>query len=331
MPPFNRFEYFESYSSQDFDITKIVDTYKGKSLEDLFNKQQVISTGLGDLLEISWDIFNDIPSLNLSHTRVNVLKNLKTVYYIGEHTENYLYKRGVRNLFDLLSHLKYSKFAKTIIKQVNNKDFYSLTQNKYLYDIDTSFCFSKQDFLFIDIETLGIYDSPIILVGIGFFKKEKYHILQFFARGIEEEIAICEHLRKNIFPRFKCFVSYNGKSFDIPYLANRFLYYFDANPMISEDDTPYKDYNTKYGHIDLYHNCRRKYKGQYENYKLTTIEEQLLNWKRDNELPSNLVGLCYRKYLKDPHTYIGLIKECIEHNYYDILSLPLIFSKLLEK
>ncbi len=326
--PFDKLEFFQNFNS--FNITDIIEDYKGKKLEELFENQRIISNGLGELLEISWKCDTTSCNFNLKKTKRNVLTNLKTVYYIGHYKENYLYNRGISSLYDLLTHLKYSKFAKKIINQVKKKDFRALSQNKYLYDIDTSFCFLINDFLFIDIETLGIYDSPIIIVGIGFYHNKKYRIIQYFARGLEEEIAICEQLRKNIFPKFKCFISYNGKSFDIPYLANRFLYYFDENPMISEENTPYKDINTKYGHIDLYHNVVRQYKGQFKNYQLTTIEQNLLNWKRNNELPSNLVGLCYKKYLKDPHRYIGLIKECIDHNYYDLISLPLIFSKLLE-
>jgi hypothetical protein len=326
--PFDRMDFFQNFHS--FNITNIVEDYKGKSLEELFQNQRILSNGLGELLEISWECEMIPRDFNLKKTKKHVLTNLKTVYYIGHYTENLLYDRGISSLYDLLTHLKYSKFARKIINQVNRKDFRALSENRYLYDIDTSFCFSIDDLLFIDIETLGIYDSPIIIVGIGFYDNKKYRVIQYFARGLEEEIAICEQLRKYIFPKFKCFISYNGKSFDIPYLANRFLYYFDENPLISEQDIAYKDINTKYGHIDLYHNCRRKYKGQFENYQLTTIEQQLLNWERDNELPSNLVGLCYKKYLKDPHRYIGLVKECIDHNYDDLISLPLIFSKLLE-
>jgi uncharacterized protein YprB with RNaseH-like and TPR domain len=99
--------------------------------------------------------------------------------------------------------------------------------------------------------------------------------------------------------------------------------------MISEDDTPYDNCNTKFHHIDLYHHCRRLLKGRFQNYSLTNMEEKLLNWTRDNNLPSNLVGLCYRKYKENAERYIGLIKEIIEHNYYDIYSMPLILQTLL--
>jgi hypothetical protein len=167
------------------------------------------------------------------------------------------------------------------------------------------------------------------MIGLGFFKNGRYRIKILFARDLEEEIALCEHFRKHIIPNFNCFVSFNGKSFDIPYIANRLLYFFDENPMISSDEAPYEISNTRYHHIDLYHNCRRKYKGMFNRYTLTSMERNLLEIRRDNELPSNLVGYCYKLYLENPMKNVGLMREIIEHNYWDVYSLPLILDKLL--
>ena len=81
----------------------------------------------------------------------------------------------------------------------------------------------------------------------------------------------------------------------------------------------------------MYHNCRRKFKGIFEGYTLKNIEDKLLNIKRENELPSSLVSLFYKRYLEDPLRNVGLLKEVIEHNYWDIYSMPLILQKLLEE
>ena len=318
------------YKFQSLDITRFIERYSGESLEDLFQNQKIIKNGMGEFLELTWEFADFSCDMNLQITKKDLLKNLKTVYYIGENIETYLMNRGIRNLIDLKSHLRYRKQAIEILNLIKSKDYFNLCKNKYINDLDVIYCFELEDFLFLDIETLGIYDSPMIVVGLGYFKDNKFNIDILFARDLEEEISICEHLKNKILPNFKCLVTYNGKSFDIPYIANRFLYFFDENPMISEDDIPYKQVNTKYHHIDLYHNCRRKYKGMFHNYTLTNMEEQLLQMKRENELPSNLVGTCYRMYLKDPQRYIGLIKEVIEHNYYDIYALPLILQKILE-
>lgn len=318
------------YKFQSLDITRFIESYSGESLEDIFQNQKIIKNDMGEFLEITWEIADISCDMNLQMTRKNLLNNLKTVYYIGENIETYLMNRGIRNLIDLKSHLRYRKQAIEMLNLIKSKDYFNLCKNKYINDLDVIYCFELEDLLFLDIETLGIYDSPMIVVGLGYYRDKQFIINILFARELEEEISICEHLKNEILPNFKCLLSYNGKSFDIPYIANRFLYFFDENPMISEDDIPYKQVNTKYHHIDLYHCCRRKFKGMFQDYTLTNMEEQLLKMQRDNELPSNLVGTCFRMYLKDPQRYIGLIKEVIEHNYYDIYALPLILQKLLE-
>ncbi|MFX1302719.1 MAG: ribonuclease H-like domain-containing protein [Promethearchaeota archaeon] len=319
------------YKFESFDVTPLIKQYRGKRLEDLFNKHyRIIENKMGEFIEFFWEE-KDIPSeIDLIKTQKKMTYNLKTVNFIGEYIEKKLKKRGINTLKDLKYNLNFSSSASKILDLIRKKDYKILKTNRYINDLDVSFCFKIEDFLFIDIETLGIIDSPIIIVGIGFFENEQFKIEIFFARELEEEIAICEHLKTQILPNFKCFVSYNGKTFDIPFLANRFLYFFEENPMVSEDDPPYEKCNTKLHHIDLYHHCRRLFKGKFYNYTLTNIEDKLLNWKRQNELPSNLVGLCYRKYKENPERYIGLMKEVIEHNYYDIYSMPLILKTLLE-
>ncbi len=317
------------YKFESFDITPLIEQYHGKKLEDLFQNHRIIKNDMGEFIEIIWE--EEIsPKLDLFKTKRNMLCNLKIVNFIGEYIESKLNRRGIKNLKDLKYNLTFSNSAYKILTSIENKDYKALKSNRNISDLDVSFCFEIEDFLFLDIETLGIIDSPIIIVGIGFYENEKFRIHIFFARELEDEIAICEHLRTQILPNFKCFISFNGKTFDLPFLANRFLYFFDKNPMISDDDEPYEKVNTQLHHIDLYHHCRRLYKGLYDNYSLTNIEEKLLKWQRENTLPSNLVGICYRKFKENPKRYIGLMKEVIEHNYYDIYSMPLIFKRLLE-
>lgn len=321
-----------NYNSPSFDVTELVEQYRGKKLEELYQENhQIIKNSMGEFMELIWKE-NDCPyNLKLYKTKKKLLYNLKTVHYIGDFIENRLKGRGIRTLKDLrFLNMRYRDSANNLLELIQLKDYNRLKNNKHIDDLDVSFCFKIEDLLFIDIETLGLYDNAIIILGIGFFKNKAYEIHSFFARSLEEEIAICEHLRKEILPHFKCFVSYNGKRFDIPYIANRFLYYFDENPMISEVDTPYEVSNTKFHHIDLYHICRNRFKGLLKSFTLTNIEDKLLEMQRKNELPSNMVPICYKKYQRNPNRYIGLIKECIEHNYFDVYSMPLILHKLLE-
>ncbi|MGV9172606.1 MAG: ribonuclease H-like domain-containing protein [Promethearchaeia archaeon] len=319
------------YRRTEFNITALIEDYRREKLESLFPNHRTIENKMGHFTEFFWTHDNFPCNLELMETKSKLLKNLKLVYNIGKVTEKKFNKRGMMTLQDLQNHLRFGKSAKRMLRYIKQKAYPHLIQNRYIYDIDVSFCFDLTDLLFLDIETLGLYDSPIIMIGLGYFTKEKEFIIRIlFANEVENEIALCEHLKEEILPHFNCFVTYNGKSFDLPYIANRFLYFFDDNPMIRESDTPYKDSNTRFHHIDLYHNCRRVFKEHYRDFTLTNMERELLNCPRENELPSNLVGHCYRRFKKNPHRYVGLIKKSIEHNYEDIRSLPLIFQKILD-
>jgi len=318
------------YNFEAFDISHLADQYKGKTIEELFPNHTVVRNKMGQFMEIVWKEEEFQCDLDLSLSKVKILRNLKTIYYIGDHIERQLNKKGVKSLYDLKINLKYNISAHRLLDLIESRNYKSLCKNKNIYDLDVAFCFDLEELLFIDIETLGLYDSPIIMIGLGYFRNDKFEIHILFARDLEEEIAICEHLKSEMLPKFTCLVTYNGKSFDIPYIANRFMYFFDENPMIAEEDVPYERCNTRFHHVDLYHNCRRTYKGSFENYTLTDMEEKLLDIKRDNELPSGIVGLCYKKYLNAPLRYVGLVKEVIDHNYWDIFSMPLILQKLLE-
>jgi len=319
------------YNFESIDIYPFIKGYEGKSIEDLFKNNRVIKNDMGEFMEIKWKDSTFPCDINLDKSRKRLLHNLKTIYYIGDKIERKLIKRGVKSLYDLKINLKYMNSANTLLELIKTKNYNLLCENRYIKDLDVAFCFNLEDLLFIDIETMGSYNSPIIIVGLGFYRKEIFEIHILFARNFTEEIAICEHLKNEVLTHFKCLVSYNGKSFDIPYISNRFLYYFDENPMITEEDIPYENYNTKFHHIDLYHNCRRKFKEEFEGFTLTNMEEKILNIKREIDIPGILVGLCYRKYLEDNLKHVGLIKKIIEHNYYDIYSMPLILQKLLEK
>ncbi len=318
------------FSPDSFDITLLVENYNCQALEELFYDYRYISNDMGQFIEFTRKI-NDIPlDFNLLKTRKKLISNLKMVFNIGEIIEKKLKMKGINSLFDMRYNLKYSRIANEILRTIKDKNYSQLMHNRYICDLDVSFCFDLQEFLFIDIETIGIYNSPVFMIGFGYFNEDKFEIHVLFARTLEEEIALCAHMKNEVLPHFKCFISYNGKSFDIPFIANRFLYFFDENPMISSEEIPYKKSNTKYHHIDLYHSCRRLFRNDYDSYSLTSIEQNFLGFFRNNDVPSELMGECYRKYLKDPNRYGGLMKVSIEHNFYDIHSLPLIFKKLLD-
>ena len=318
-----------SETTNEFDIVRLAEQFQGKTLEELFPNHRILRNGMGEFLEIRWEL-NEGPSrLNLPITKNWLLKNIKIVENIGEHTEKDFLRRGITSIADLKQNLRYGDSAREILESIEKRDHVRLYQTKDVHDLDVLFCFDLEELLFLDIETMGLHREPMILVGIGYYVKDKFSVHQFFARALEEEISICEHLKSEIFPAFKCFVTYNGKSFDIPYLANRFLYFFDKNPMVHEG-TLLEGNNAKFHHVDLYHNCRRKYKNLCESFALTSVERNVLKWRRPSNIPGHMIGAWYKKYLKNPKKYAGLMKELVDHNFHDIRSMPFILEKLLK-
>jgi uncharacterized protein YprB with RNaseH-like and TPR domain len=312
----------------EYDITEAVEEYEGKELTEIFHNHKIKTNEMGSFLNIYWQEKLSFRS-NLVSTKRKLLKNLKAVQNIGVKTENYLKKRGINNLLDLIYHCGYQRNAMEVINQIKEKNFQLLEKNFYIKDIDLLFCFRLEDLLFLDIESTGVYGSSVFLIGLGYFKDGVFKVKQYLARTLEDELAIFERL-KDFLKKFKCFITYNGKTFDIPVIADRFLYYFEENPLISEDDNPYEVSNTLYHHIDLYHNCRRLWKDRFDDYRLSTIEKQLLQIHRDNDIPGAFVGFFYKRYVEKPKKYAGLIRKCIMHNYDDVRNLPFILDKLLE-
>ena len=319
----------ENLERGNLDIKSLIEQYSGKRVEDIFPNSSIIENSLGRFLELTWHVTELPMGLTLSSTKERLISNLKVVDNIGERLETKFRGRGVNTIKDLRWNVKHFSDACKLLELIERKDFMTLIKNKKIFDLDVSFCFKASDFLFLDIETLGLYFEPVILVGLGNYRDNDFEIRLHFARNLDEEMAILEHLHREEFPKFRCFITYNGKSFDIPFLVSRFLYFFDENPLSSSEGGMSGLINSRYHHIDLLHGCRRKYKDTLSRFNLKTVEKQLLSFERDNDLPSSLIGDVYRLYQEDKKKYVGLIKHLIDHNFYDVYSMPLIFEKLL--
>ncbi|MBN1800688.1 MAG: ribonuclease H-like domain-containing protein [Candidatus Lokiarchaeota archaeon] len=314
--------------NDDINISYFLEKYRGKKIEEIYPNNKILQNQMGSFLQFRWQKKID-DNLQLKQTRKNLLYKLETISNIGNKTEKSLRNKGINTIKDLKYHLGFQSPANEILNQIENKDFEKLLKHDNIYDLDLLFCFQKKDLLFIDIETLGLYFQPIIMVGIGFFNQSNFDVRVCFAREFEEEISICEYLRSKIFPNFKCLISYNGKSFDIPFIKNRFRYYFDEDPISDYNECSFLANSLLFHHVDLYHNCRRLFKNEINRFSLTNVEQKLLKIYRKGDINGSVIGKYYRKYLENPRNNGGLMKYCIEHNYFDIISMPLILQKMI--
>ena len=110
--------------------------------------------------------------------------------------------------------------------------------------------------------------------------------------------------------------SYNGKSYDAPLLATRFRLARLPNPLAGLD------------HIDLLYPTRRRYKGRWENCRLATIERQLLDIVRNDDLPGSEAPAAWLGYLRsgDAHN----LHRVAAHNHQDVVTLAALFLRLID-
>ena len=169
----------------------------------------------------------------------------------------------------------------------------------------------KDDFCFLDIETTGFSrkNDQIVLIGLLFLENEQYKLRQYFLEDPLQEKELLKEFIKD-FSNFKLMITYNGLSFDYPFIQERAKIH----------QLPLQMTNLK--HIDLYKHIQRNKKTlPIENYQLKTVEKLLGIHRKDQISGGDSVTLYFR-YLqnRDPR----LRDQISLHNYEDIFYLPLI-------
>ena len=153
-----------------------------------------------------------------------LLNNLQLVYGIGPRTAAALRASGYDNLEKLAAHPKWGAAAAEILRLVARKELRRL-QGYGAREEELIGFFSRPEIVFLDLETTGFSPAqPIFLVGLLFFTGERPYLLQLLARDYSEEEAVLE-AAGGLLSRFQVAVSYNGRSFDFPYLAARMRFF----------------------------------------------------------------------------------------------------------
>ena len=294
--------------------------YEGRTVEDVFGGHEVHTPeGTCFAVESSEKININMPDWSAITTAV--MQDLCLIPGIGEITANKLHMRGIQTIADLVSHTRFGADACMISDLTAAEDWASLEAycRRHRSSSDGLFLLlslatSLPDLLFFDIETLGMFSRPAILLGTGRIRNKKMTITQYLLRDIGEEPgALCAVLEEiNDSTRL---VTYNGRAFDFPYIINRAGYYGISAP-------------AEPAHIDLLHHVRRQWKRHLPNCRLGTVEGEILGQYRDDDLPGSLVPWYYQTYQRSGNPW-PLI-PVMEHNRLDIANLPRIYERLLE-
>ena len=162
--------------------------------------------------------------------------------------------------------------------------------------------------LYLDTETTGLAGAGTVAfeVGLGWLAEDGFHVRQLVMRDYPEERFLLDEIVR-MAENFDVICTFNGKTFDLPLLKNRFIMNRIRTDCL---DKP---------HIDLLHIARRVWKLRLQRCNLTNLEEALLGIPRVDDLPGALVPERFFSYLKTGDFH--LLDDVLTHNEQDIVSL----------
>jgi uncharacterized protein YprB with RNaseH-like and TPR domain len=169
-------------------------------------------------------------------------------------------------------------------------------------------------FIFMDLETTGFSSTPLFLAGTMFERDGSLCCAQLLARDYSEERALVGLLDRLI-SGFDVCITFNGRSFDMPYLKERAKYHR-------------LDLACDPSHLDLLHHARRKWKHRIPNCRLATLEWHILGRQRGGDVPGWEVPCIYHEFVHtgDARKLVGVIR----HNLLDVVSMAELLICLAE-
>lgn len=272
----------------------------GKRL--LFGGEEIVNTwGSYCQIKTVWpeEITLDFPGPDL------IRRNLSLIYGIGPKTAENLRASGFDTLEKLTAHSQWGRAAKEVCRLIERRDLERL-QSYGAREEELIGFFSRPDVVFIDVETTGFYSvHPLFLVGLFYFEGETPVVLQSLARDFTEEKAMLDGVT-NLLRRFKVAISYNGRSFDLPYLLGRVRFHG-----LTWDGFPQQ--------LDLLRQTRRFFKGTIPDCRLATAGRYLLGLKRADAISGGEVPERYHSFIETGDE--KLIAEILLHNREDLLTM----------
>ena len=300
---------------------KLLAEYENKTLKDVMNCE-ICSNSYGDVLKITTKKKVDF-NIKDNDFKNQMNNNLKLLPKIGVRTEMNLKNKGYMTIESLKGHDRYSDAASKFIDNIDEMSFHEivdvLDNNKYSKKCRDNLlkCISltePENFKFMDIETKGLSNVPIILIGVAEIKGNDIIASQYFLRDYADEPNIIEAYLNHL-DEDSIHVTFNGKSFDVPFIKNRCRY----NGIEGNLDLP---------HLDLMYFAKNLWKDTLPNCQLQTIEREIFGIEREEDVPGQYIPGYYDAYLSQNN--IGPVVPIIEHNAQDIISLASFLNKMYE-
>jgi uncharacterized protein YprB with RNaseH-like and TPR domain len=162
---------------------------------------------------------------------------------------------------------------------------------------------------FLDTETTGLAGGSgtyAFLIGVGRITPKGFELRQFFMRDLTEEASLLYGLA-DFLGQFEALVTYNGKTYDQPLLETRYR--------MARLKPPF----ARMEHLDLLFGARRLWRLRFESCRLIELENQILGFEREGDLPGEMIPYVYFEYLRKREA--ARIVPILHHNAIDILTL----------
>lgn len=180
---------------------------------------------------------------------------------------------------------------------------------------DPSRAVAPGDFCFFDIETTGLTPSTyVFLCGMMVVREGRFTIEQVFARDYSEEAGMLLYVRAML-ARYPVLVTFNGASFDLPFVKARM-----AVARIG--------YEGPSEHVDLLLPARRAFGRVLPNCRLETIERHLRGGRGESDIPGSEIPEAYHEFVRTGDA--RAIGRILYHNRMDLLAMAALFNRLVE-
>jgi uncharacterized protein YprB with RNaseH-like and TPR domain len=168
--------------------------------------------------------------------------------------------------------------------------------------------------LFLDLETGGLAASPVFLAGTMHWNGTDFVVRQYFARHYGEEASLLEGVA-TLAKEFEFLITFNGKSYDVPFLMNRAIVHGVRITLPP-------------GHIDVLHPSRRRWKGEFLDCRLQTLERFVCRRRRSGDVPSDEVPALYHDFVRRGNPY--RLIPVFHHNMLDVITMAEILRALCD-
>lgn len=294
--------------------------YRGGDVAGIISGQlgNVTHCGRKDLLEVTRHVTGAVPVL----ARQQAVSALRSAFWllpgVRDRMAAVLTGEGAESLDEIIGHPRFGRHASRIERMIAQGDaarLLALVSDRggaaHPLNLAVSAWFVPSDLLFIDIETGGLFGgSPVIVSGMAFVPRDApagydgFVVRILVATTPDAEADLIAQTAKAI-AEHPVLVSFNGRSFDFPYICQRAAYY--GSPVMSDPV-----------HFDLLGYSRRVWRGRVTSCRLSVLAAEILGMQRDADIPGSLVPWFYEMYLKDPARNAGLLAAVAIHNVFDM-------------